>query len=122
MSILVWVLFGQLAVGGLILIVLAHTLNAMLSDMAVRYIELWHPNEDEDEPAVRSVHVISHRALKAVYQERIRKAVSRNFPSDIQMSFSQDPKILGGVIVRMDERVMDCSLRDRIRRAFGASS
>jgi len=115
MSILVWVLFGQLAVGGLILLVLAHMLNTMLSDMAVRYIELWHPNEDEDEPAVRSVHVISHRALKSVYHERIKRAVSRNFPADIQMNFSQDPKILGGVIIRMDARVMDCSLRDRIQ-------
>jgi len=122
MSILVWVLFGQLAVGGLILLVLAHMLNTMLSDMAVRYIELWHPNEDEDEPAVRSVHVISHRALKSVYHERIKRAVSRNFPADIQMNFSQDPKILGGVIIRMDARVMDCSLRDRIQKAFGSSN
>lgn len=122
MSILVWVLLGQLAVGGLILIVLAHMLNTMLTDMAVRYIELWHPNDGEDEPAVRSVHVISHRALKTVYQDRIKKALGGNFSSDVQISFSQDPKIIGGVIVRVDERVMDCSLRDRIQKAFGSSN
>ncbi|HRZ39641.1 MAG TPA: F0F1 ATP synthase subunit delta [Candidatus Omnitrophota bacterium] len=120
MSLVMWVLLGQLAVGLVVLVALAFALNNMLADMAVRYIELWRPDEDEDQPAVRSIRVTSHRPLSADYHERIRKALSKNFSSELKISFSQDPKILGGVIVQMDEKVMDCSLRDRIQRAFGS--
>ncbi len=121
MSILAWALLCQLVVFVLGFIVLWGILNNMLADMAVRYIELWRTNEEDEEPPVRLIHVISHRPLKPAYHERIRKALRKNFPSDLKIDFTQDAKILGGVVIRMDEKVMDCSLRDRIQRAFGSS-
>ena len=49
-------------------------------------------------------------------RERIRKALTEALGKEVLPSFTADPAILGGTIVRVGERIYDGSVRRRMAR------
>ena len=56
------------------------------------------------------------RAPDAALQKDIRRRLSEVFAKDVIPHFREDAAILGGIVVRMGDRVMDGSIRRRLVR------
>ena len=58
--------------------------------------------------------VTSAIALSAAEQERMRARLAQQFGSNLEFEFLVDPEVLGGVIVRVGDKLVDDSVRGRI--------
>ncbi len=58
--------------------------------------------------------VTSAVALSAPEQERMRTRLAQQFGSNLEFEFLVDPEVLGGVIVRVGDKLIDDSVRGRI--------
>ena len=56
------------------------------------------------------VEVTLFEALNAVQQKEIKANLEKKFSSKIELSFKIDPKILGGIIIKIDGKMIDASL------------
>jgi F-type H+-transporting ATPase subunit delta len=70
---------------------------------------------DESRKTVRA-QVRSARALPADEQERLRKRLEAFVGKTVQLELREDPELIGGVVVRMGDWVLDASLAHRLRR------
>jgi F-type H+-transporting ATPase subunit delta len=74
-----------------------------------------------DELADRASGVIRAEILTAVpvdaqLQERIRRELSRRFGQSVRPTVRHDPSILGGLVVRVGDRVIDDSIRTHLQQ------
>jgi F-type H+-transporting ATPase subunit delta len=65
---------------------------------------------------VSEVRVITAYELDAAQQQRIAEAMKKRLGRDIEMSAEVDKSIIGGVIIRAGDSVIDASLRGRLRQ------
>jgi len=108
------VLVVQAVLIAIIIFVLKRTLDKKLIEAAVIRLEgLDHL------PDAGRVKVRSHRKVKSLYKERIEKAILKNFRAGTAAVFEIDRSLMGGVIIDAGGESIDCSLRDRLRQAFG---
>jgi F0F1-type ATP synthase delta subunit len=106
----------QLIVIFILVVILKKTLNHLLIDSAIRELEFGEA--EKTLPPGTGVAVISHKALKLKYKERIVKATQKRFGQSTQVAFKVDKHLWGGAIIAFGKRSIDCSLRDRMNRAF----
>jgi F-type H+-transporting ATPase subunit delta len=83
----------------------------LLREIATEYLGLL----DLKLNRVRAGVTLARPADEAL-QRSIQQALSRQLGKDVQASFSVDPEILGGTIVRVGERIHDGSLRRRLTK------
>jgi F-type H+-transporting ATPase subunit delta len=83
----------------------------LLREIATEYLGLL----DIKLNRVRAGVTLARPADEAL-QRSIQQALSRQLGKDVQASFSIDPEILGGTIVRVGERIHDGSLRRRLTK------
>ncbi|HXE58571.1 MAG TPA: ATP synthase F1 subunit delta [Gemmatimonadales bacterium] len=83
--------------------------QALLRDIAAAYRELL----DEKLGRVRAAVVVA-RAPDPDLQRRIAEGLSRAFGKEVIPVFHQDPAILGGMVVRVGDRIYDGSVRRRM--------
>ena len=115
MSLLFLVLSSQVLVIGFIAIILKGVLNNMLLDLAVRHIDVWKLSETEN---VDRIVVYTHKVLKQSRMDEFNKVSQRVFSSAIALDFRVQKFILGGAIVHVGKKIIDCSLKDRLKQAF----
>ncbi len=65
-------------------------------------------------PSAATAEVVSALPLTAVEQTSIRKEVSRKAGADIGIAFRVDPDLLGGLKIRIGDRVIDGSVAGQI--------
>lgn len=58
--------------------------------------------------------ITSAISLSAGEQERMRSRLAQQFGSNLEFEFLVDPEVLGGVIVRVGDKLVDDSVRGRI--------
>lgn len=63
---------------------------------------------------IKEVSVISAIKLKPEEKENISKLLGEKFQKVIEISEVVDPSIIGGIIVKYDEKILDASLRSKI--------
>jgi len=105
---------AQLVVIAIIVAILKRILDHMLIDMAINLFEYWHPTQ----PLTGSVRVITHKRLNEKHKAGILKALRKHSTPPDQLQYVIDKKILGGMIIKTDKSIFDCSLKDRLRRAL----
>jgi len=115
MTILLIILVGQGIAIIIVMFVLKSVLNHTLIDLAVRHVEVWKFAEAK---GIDHILVVTHAPLKKEYAERIRRALARNFSSQVAAEFKVQRTLLGGAVVHVGEQVLDCSLKDRLAQAF----
>jgi len=115
MSFLMGVLVLQGIVIGLIALVLRGLLNRMLRDMALRYLEVCTEAQVQ---GVACVRVETAGTVDSAYRQRVQTAVQRRFPSPVTVDFQVRRAIRGGAVIHVGGHVIDCSLKDRLERAF----
>lgn len=74
---------------------------------------------DQDAKVVRA-EVMSAGPLSASYLERLRAELEKATQTKVVLSHSVDPSLIGGVVTRIGDRVIDGSIRSRLF-GFGAS-
>ncbi len=84
--------------------------QGLLGAIAREYVELLDVKFDRVHASVAVA-----RAPNAKLQKDIRDRLGKVFGKEVIAHFRHDPRILGGVIVRVKDRVMDGSLRQRMK-------
>ena len=116
MVLLIVAFCAQVVVISIIVFVLKKTLDQNLMDGAIRHIEYWALEEKTKK--VSRLVVQTHKPLDDKYHQRIVKAANKNFGSSVVPDFRIDTKMMGGMIIWVDDKEIEYSLRDRLKQAF----
>jgi hypothetical protein len=126
MQALLMVFIGQVVVAFLVVVVLRAMLEKELIESAVRSLEsrkrdraspFYIPDPAEDVPLEKAeVKIVSYKKLHARYQKRIQRAVEDSFGRGVIPAYIVDKSILGGVVFHIGDKVVEYSLRDRLKR------
>lgn len=108
-------LAAQAAGIGIVVAVLKAKLDRLLMNSAIRYLELWDASSDG--PAVKQVVIISHKTLRPEDKTRILTAINQKMGRDVRAIFQSDGKIYGGLIVKIEGKIVNLSVRERLRQA-----
>ena len=65
------------------------------------------------------VTVISAYEVDAEFQDRIREAMAQRLGREVELETTTDPALIGGVIIRAGDLVIDASLRGRLKSLAG---
>jgi F-type H+-transporting ATPase subunit delta len=74
---------------------------------------------DRDAGVVRA-EVITAIPVDDRLEGQIRQTLAQRFGSAIQTFFNQDPSIIGGLVIRIGDRVIDTSVRTRLEQLRAA--
>jgi len=66
------------------------------------------------------VEVTTAVPADAALEQRIRDSLSRQLGSDVQTTVRSDPSIVGGLVIRIGDRVIDDSLRTHLQQLQAA--
>jgi F-type H+-transporting ATPase subunit delta len=89
-----------------VLVVVEKRRHALLRDIATAYAE----RVDEVMGRLRVTIDISH-APDAALQDEIRRALQARFGREVIPTFRVDPELLGGMVVRVGDEILDGSVR-----------
>lgn len=64
--------------------------------------------------------VITAIPVNAALEKRIRDSLSKQLGSDVQTTVRSDPSIVGGLVIRIGDRVIDDSLRTHLQQLQAA--
>jgi F-type H+-transporting ATPase subunit delta len=67
-----------------------------------------------------TVKLVSASEVDAAQVERVAAALKRRLGRDVEIETEIDPQLLGGAVVRADDRVIDGSVRSRLQRLAGS--
>lgn len=81
----------------------------LLGTIFEEYRKLW-----DDERGIRHAEVVSAGSLSQEQQEAVAEALSRATGYTVHLTLRQDPALLGGLVIRMGDRVLDGSLIRRL--------
>ena len=108
----------QFVCAAIIVYILKQILDTMLIDLASRHFDLWmHRQQALDHPA-ENISIISHRPLKSKHKEKFFKIITKYSNQKIQPAFEINKSILGGVIIKGSNDVLDFCLKTRLEEAF----
>jgi F-type H+-transporting ATPase subunit delta len=85
--------------------------HRLLREIAHEYMELLDQKLDRVRAGVTLARTPDEKL-----QRNIQELLSRQLEKQVIASYSVDPEILGGAIIRVGERVLDGSLRRRMTR------
>lgn len=111
---LLMIVLGQLVVAGLVVFFLKKKLDHILIELGVRHLELL---DSQKRASVKVLAVITHKNLNLTDQDNIKRRLTKAFGSGLQLSFQIDPGLMGGVLIKLGDEVIDCSLRERLQQA-----
>ena len=72
------------------------------------------------ESGVLRADVVTAVPVDRQLEERIRKQLAAKLGGDVQTTVRQDPSILGGLVIRIGDRVIDGSVRTRLEQLQAA--
>lgn len=106
---------------GIIVVILKKILDRNLIDLAIQQLEAGRltPQRQQKKDFDYSnskIVVVTHRKIRSGDSQRVLKAVTKNMPGVI-VDFEVEPKVIGGMIIKVDDNAADYSLIDRLRRA-----
>ena len=107
---------GQIAVAALVVFLLKGKLDDILIESAVRQLEIL---SSEKKSSVKVITAVTSKNLSSANQERLKKAIVKQFGEAAMLSLQIDQSLLGGIIIKLGSDLIDCSLRTRLRQARG---
>lgn len=63
--------------------------------------------------------IISALPLTSLEKQLAQKEMERIFSPDEEIVFSVDPSILGGLVFKTDEKILDLSVKEELRQMEG---
>ncbi len=92
-------------------IVVANDRLPLLPEIALHYEQLKRENQ-----GVLKVEVHSAYALNAAQQKELSSALAARLGREIEISAEKDPALIGGVLIRAGDLVIDGSVRGQLRK------
>lgn len=117
MSIFLKIFFFQIFAASIVIGVLKVILDKTLIETAVKQFEYFCQHSEM--PAPPEVMVTICRPLPETVSCRINSFVRRKFGDASSVRYQTDKRIWGGVVIRAAGSVINYSLKDRVRQAFG---
>ena len=111
----------QLVAAAIIVYILKKVLDNMLIDLASRHFDLWMHRQQAREHPAENISIISHRPLKSKHKEKFLKITTKYSNQKIQPAFEIDKSILGGVMIKGSDDILDFCLKTRLEEAFQKS-
>lgn len=84
---------------------------AVLPDVFLQF-----KKEREDQEKTLAVQVFSAQALDDAYQQKLQQALSKRLQRQVELECNIDPNLLGGVLIRAGDLVIDGSVRGKLAR------
>lgn len=103
----------QLVIIVIIFVVLLKVLNRHLAESALRQLELLFSKEID--PKIQEIIVVIPKDLSAKARERIEQAAFQKFSRNVSLVIQNDPRIKGGMIIKLNDFTIDCSLASRLK-------
>ena len=102
-------------------VVLKKILDRNLIDLAIEQLRAGRLNpaelkEPDFDPGTVPVMVITYKKISETDREHILKELTKNISGGAVPDFQTDPKLRGGMIIKVGTKVADFSLIDRLRR------
>lgn len=85
--------------------------ESILKDICIGFLELFNEYK-----GIIQVEVTTAYKLNDSQRDELQKALASSTGKIVEMNVSIDPEIMGGVIVRIDDTVMDGSVKHKIRK------
>ena len=63
-----------------------------------------------------NVMVTSAQPLTAAYQAKLKTALNARFKHDVVLTFDQDPTLLGGILIKAGDHVIDGTVKTQLQR------
>jgi len=114
MPLIVVAFLAQLIIIAIIIYILKKILDRMLIDLAVTHFEYYHPGRQSTDPVL----IISHRPLSGKDKARLDKAARKISVDPARLTYQVNKKKFGGMVIKTSDKMIDFSLRDRLRQAL----
>lgn len=95
-----------------LVVLIKHNRMGLLPEIVARYAELW-----DVERHCYPVELTVSRPLEPGEVERLKEDMETAFGGAVRLEWAVDPDILGGVIIRCRDKVIDNSIHNRLRTA-----
>ena len=105
----------QIVVFAVIIFILKNILDGILIDVAIKKLEVMRP--EELGLNLTQVEVTTHNTLRDVHKNKITYLLSRKCNKQISLVTKVDPRIKGGMIIKLLNSTIDCSLVTRLRES-----
>jgi F-type H+-transporting ATPase subunit delta len=94
-----------------LLVIIDHDRGALLPDIVARFQQLYRAYQ-----GYQPVNVTVARALSHEQTEKLSRDVAAALNGKVDLDVSVDPSLLGGIIIRYGEKMLDNSVRGRLTR------
>jgi F-type H+-transporting ATPase subunit delta len=94
----------------LLMVVIEHNRMRFLPQIIAKYTELW-----EAFHGLHRVKVVVARAIDSAEIERITSSIAEAIKGQTKLEVVVNPSILGGIIIRHGNKVIDNSIRNRLQ-------
>jgi F-type H+-transporting ATPase subunit delta len=94
-----------------LLVLLEHERGALLPQILARFTQLYREYQ-----GYHTVNVTVARPLSPAQTEKLARELAEALQAKVDIEVHVDPFILGGVIIRYDEQMLDNSIRGRLTR------
>ena len=112
--ILLWAFIAQIVAISFVVFVLKKILDHMLIDLAIRHLEY---GQSKERRPVDLIVILTHRRLQEKYKQRIAQIIRKYCSQETQAEYRIQKDIMGGIIIKVGGRMIDYSLKDRLRQA-----
>ncbi len=65
---------------------------------------------------VRQVHILSAYAMDAAQKKSLAEKLKAHFGGNVELTVEKDPSLIGGIVVRADDLVIDGSVRNALHK------
>lgn|SRR3989338_624852 len=93
--------------------ILKKILDRQLTEAAIHSVEALDKNLIDKDLAALSI--TTYELLSAAAQNRLLNALNKKINKTVRLDIVQDKKIKGGMIIRIQERLFDYSLHNRLK-------
>lgn len=94
----------------LLMVIIEHGRMKFLPQIVARYDELW-----EEYHGCHRVKVIVSKMIDKTEIERLTKSIAAAINGQVKLEVVVNPSIIGGIIIRHGNRVIDNSIRNRLQ-------
>ena len=98
-----------------LMVVIRHDRAKFLSQIISKYNELW-----EDRQGCRSVKATVSRAMNEDEIVKLSLDIAAAMSRKVRLDVAVDPSIVGGIIIRYSDKVVDNTVKSRLQRAVNA--
>ncbi|MFA5260085.1 MAG: F0F1 ATP synthase subunit delta [Candidatus Omnitrophota bacterium] len=117
MSFLLKIFFLQIVAAAIVISILNVILDKTLIKSAIKQFE--HFCQRFEKPSAPEIVVITGRPLAKAVSHHISHLVKKRFGDGVSVRYQIDKHLWGGIVIRWAGIVINYSLKDRVRQAFG---